>query len=198
MRKVLIEITILGLLLTIGCSMFPVDFTSTSGQKAGDEELSAAGKSEADKEPISLAGIRLGASAEEVVGRLGSEYREEKFDDGGFFGESFAIWHYEGIDVVIGLESEKVLQLEAYIPQFVTQNGDKVGNEASKVLEKYRAEYPEYEGANSDGPLGGWFQLDESTLLIFSFNEDRSRFNQVIPENSKVEAITLGYTYFFD
>lgn len=200
MKKLLSVLIILGILLTFGCSSSNVDSSpqmSEQGDLPEEKDTISETEDELVNEGTNIAGIHLGDSQAQVLEILGDKYTEEKFEDEGFFGEGFAMWHYEGIDVVIGLESQKVLQIDVYAPQFTTNLGDKVGDNANSVLEKYRSKYEEYVGANSDGKLTGWFQTEEDTLLIFSFNEDRSRFNEEITADSKVEAITLGYTYFF-
>jgi hypothetical protein len=200
MKKLLFVLVILGILFTFGCSSSNVESSPQVPEQGAlpDEEGSISGaENDLVNEGTSIAGICLGDSKTQVLEILGDKHKEEKFEDDGFFGEGYAIWQYEGIDVVIGLESQKVLQIDVYAPGFTTNLGDKVGDNAASVLEKYRSRYQEYVGANSDGKLTGWFQTDEDTLLIFSFNKVRSRFNEEVTADSKVEAITLGYTYFF-
>lgn len=196
MKKLLVAVIIMATLFTVGCT----SLVNNEAKDPGQENLT---RQDENREPdqtddsASLAGIHLGDSVQTVSDVFGDDYKEEKFEDDGFFGEGFALRQYDGIDVVIGLSSQKVLQIDVYGSQFTTNLGDKVGDKANSVLEKYRSKYREYEGVNSDGKLTGWFQTDEETLVIFSFNEERSRFNEEVTDDSKVEGITLGYTFFF-
>lgn len=154
---------------------------------------------EEERSQTSLGDIHLGESADSVRQKLGEDYTPETFAEEGFFGEGYQVWHYAGgMDLIIGLESKKVLQIEVKSPKYPTDAGTKVGDSAEKVLEQYRAEYEEFEGANSDGKLAGWFRTEEHVILIFSFNEDHSRFNESVNADSTVQAITLAYTFFFD
>jgi hypothetical protein len=196
MKKLLVAVIIMATLFTVGCSS-AVNNESKDPEQENLTEQSENREPEPTDDSTSLAGIHLGDSAQTVSDVLGDGYKEEKSEDDGFFGEGFVLRQYEGIDVVIGLSSQRVLQIDAYGSQFATNLGGKVGDKANSVLEKYRSKYSEYEGVNSDGKLTGWFQTDEETLVIFSFNEDRSRFNEEVTDDSKVEGITLGYTFFF-
>lgn len=148
---------------------------------------------------MSLGGITIQTTADEVTELLGDNFTEDTYDEGGYFGEAYSIWWYdEGIELLVGAESKEVIQMEVSSSKFKTNLGFGVGDDAQEVLEVYRSLYEEYEGANSNGKLPGWFVNDEGVLLIFSFNEDGSRFNEKIDSDAKVTHITLAHAMFFD
>lgn len=145
-----------------------------------------------------LGGIRLGMTVAEVEKLLGQQFTEELREEGGYFGESFAIRSYKGCDLVIGKTTGKVLQIDVFAPEYPTEQGVKVGDASIAALEKYRLKYPEWVGNQSPDVLTGWFKTEPDILLIFSSMENRERSNDNLADASKITAITLGYIKFFD
>ncbi len=145
-----------------------------------------------------LGGIRLGMTTAEVEKLLGRQFSEELREEGGYFGESFAIRSYKGCDLVIGKTTSKVLQIDVLTAEYPTALGVKVGDASIAALAKYRQKYPEWVGNQSPQILVGWFKTEPGVLLIFSSMENRERSNRNLTDASKITAITLGYDKFFD
>ena len=118
MKKLLSVLIILGILFTFGCSSSNVDSSpqmSEQGDLPEEKDTISETEDELVNEGTNIAGIHLGDSQAQVLEILGDKYTEESLKTK-VFGEGFAMWHYEGIDVVIGLESQKVLQIDVYAP----------------------------------------------------------------------------------
>jgi len=97
MKKLLFVLIILGILFTFGCSGSNVDSSpqvSGQGDLPEDKDTTSETENDLDNEGTSIAGIRLGDSQTQVLEILGDKYKEEKFEDEGFFGEGFAMWHF--------------------------------------------------------------------------------------------------------
>src|SRR5690554_1469252 len=109
MKKLLVAVIIMVTLFTAGCSSAVNNESKDPGQENLTEQ-SENREPEPTDDSTSLAGIHLGDSAQTVSDVLGDGYKEEKSEDDGFFGEGFVLRQYEGIDVVIGLSSQRVLQ----------------------------------------------------------------------------------------
>jgi hypothetical protein len=147
----------------------------------------------------SLGGIYLGMSVEELDKIVKAEYSEEFVEEGGYFGENIIYRHYtNGCDLVIDEESGEVLQVDVYSAEYPTNLGVKVGHHSMQVINNYREDYEEWVGNQSPEKLAGWFLVEPETLLIFSSQENRERYNGNLTEDSKIYGITLGRPQYFD
>lgn len=149
----------------------------------------------------SLGGIRLGDTSEKVTEKLGKPESDNAFDDeSGLIGEGYHLWEYSrGMEALIGSDSGKLLGITVTSSEFSTNLGVKVGDTAADALKKYRAKYQEFQGANSDGKLTGWFAVEDGMLVILDFNKsDGTRINESVSSDSKVESIELAYAGQFD
>ncbi len=146
-----------------------------------------------------LGGIRLGMTAAEVEKVLGLNFADKLRDEVGPFGESWIVRSYgSACDLVIGQTSGKVLQIDVFSSVFPTAQGIKVGDPSISALNRYRQLYPEFIGNQSPAKLAGWFETEPGVLLIFSSQENRERSNLNLTPDSKIHAITLGYSKYFD
>jgi len=148
----------------------------------------------------SIAGICLDDAAEIVEMILGNEYEESFSDIEGHFGEPYYIRTYnDGLSIIIGQNSGKVLEIELTSTEYETWLGDRIGDTAEEVLSKYRKKYTEPETIHSDGKLEGWFNVGNGIILIFDFNkEDNMIVNTDISPVSKVELIKLTKMQYLD
>ncbi len=146
-----------------------------------------------------LGGIRLGMTAAEVEKVLGQVFTEKLREEVGPFGENWTVRSYNsGCDLVIGQTTGKVLQIDVFSTAFPTAQGVKVGDASIPELNRYRQLYPEFIGNQSPEKLAGWFVTEPGVLLIFSSMENRERSNHNLTPDSKIQAITLGYSKYFD
>jgi len=174
----------------------PEDSQADNGQPPDDKQ-----PKDADTSEIGIAGISLGDSSDKVKELLGDDYKETEQEEGGYFGESYYVWDYsdKGIYFIIGKDSDKVFEIELYAGDLKTNMGDKVGDTAKDILDKYRAKYEEPTSIHSDEKLEGWFDLGDTLLIIFDFNkDDESLVNDKIQPDSKVEIIKLTSSMFMD
>lgn len=148
----------------------------------------------------SLGGVRLGMTALEAEKILGQGYVDEECVEAGYFEEDVAIRSYAGdCKLIIGKETGLIKQIEVYSEFYPTALGFKVGDLAEQVLDTYSGRYEEFVGRHSSDKLLGWFLISKNgELLIFSAQEDRERFNEMIAPDSKITGITLAYVYYFD
>lgn len=147
----------------------------------------------------SLAGISLGDSSEKVQEILGDNFEESFHDEAGHFPESYFTWEYpEGTMVVVGHDSNKVLEIRSTSPERETDLGVKVGDQADKVLSTYREKYSEPDSIHG-GKLYGCFKVEEGQALAFAFNIENGYFNsEEIPTDKQVEGILLTYPTYID
>lgn len=148
----------------------------------------------------SLAGICLDDAAEIVDMILGDEYEESISEIEGHFGEPYYIRDYkDGLSIIIGQNSGKVLEIELSSTKYETWLGDKIGDTAEKVLSKYREKFTEPESIHTGGKLEGWFNVGSGIILIFDFNkEDNMIVNTDIKPDSQVELIKLTKMQYLD
>jgi len=148
----------------------------------------------------SIAGICLDDAAEIVEMILGDEYEESFSHIEGHFGEPYYIRNYgDGLSIIIGQNTGKVLEIELSSTKYETWLGDRIGHAAEEVLTKYRKKYTEPETIHSDGKLEGWFDLGKGIVLIFDFNKDDNMIvNTDITPDSKVELIKLTKMQYLD
>jgi hypothetical protein len=172
----------------------PPNQTSDQPTEPGNPNPTTLGQSQE-----SLGGLRLGMTVAEVEAILGKMFTTRVEEEGGAFREAFTVRTYtDGCDVVIGKTSGKVLQIEVYAAKFPTELGVKIGDNSLSALQKYRDKYPEFVGNQSPAILTGWFMTEPGILLIFSSMENRERSNRNLTADSRIHAITLGYSKFFD
>lgn len=166
--------------------------TSADHDKPADDPLPA-------EDRITLAGIGLGDSREMVKEKLGSDYQSEILDDGGFFGEATERWTYgDEVELIIGEETGKVLQMKLSSPEFAVSSGARVGDRADQVLPGYEAEYPLARDHFEGHELPGWFVVEEGVWLIFDFKDDDTWGNQTIENEDQIVSIHLAYERFID
>lgn len=148
----------------------------------------------------SIGGIHLGDSRTQATDVLGSDYEETFQEEGGHFGESYYIWDYqEGVKLIIGKESGKVLQIDVTTPEMETDMGVKVGDKVTAAIGKYQEEYTEPESIHSGEKLQGWFEVGEEALVIFDVDKDDDTIvNPEITPDSEVEMIRLVYSKYID
>lgn len=148
-------------------------------------------------EEITIAGIDLGCSADTVIEILGDDYVSEPLHaDGSWFGEPTARWLYEDVELIIGEESNTVLQVNLYGDGCTTSGGDRVGDRADKVLPKYEKKYALAQDHFQGQELPGWFVVEEGEWMIFNFQDDGTMVNQPIADADRVESIHLVYEKF--
>ena len=206
MKRLVIFLMLIIMVMILGCQSPLLNDPSdppTQEQGQEDPDVSQApdeNQSSPKFSVESLGRVRLGMSAEEVESILGNDYTQEIHDEGGYFGESIIVRTYaDGCDLIIGSNSDRVLQMEAYCDSYPTSMGFRVGDPSMQVMDAYRGKYREFVGRHSSEKLLGWFMIgDTCELLIFSSQENRERFNENIAADSKVTGITLGYSYYFD
>lgn len=147
-----------------------------------------------------IGGLALGDSLERVNSILGSDYEETIQMEEAYYGEPQIIREYlEGLTVIIGKESGKVLQIFCASPEFSTDMGAHVGAGAEAVLKQYRAIYEEPVSRHTNEKLIGWFKVGEDKLVIIDFNkDDQSMLNDPVEPDSQVERIILAYSSFMD
>lgn len=160
--KRIIFLTILTIIATtflFGCSL-------------PGSEINSNNQEEPPEEKISLAGISLGDSQGKVIAVFGDQYTERYNEEPGYYGEPQLFLNYDsGLRIIIGSESKKILDILVDASEFTTGSGEKVGDNAQEVLDKYREQFDEFQGENSDGKLVGWFKVDEESLIIFDFGQ---------------------------
>jgi hypothetical protein len=173
-------------------------------EQAGTNNEDASGNDENDSAVTgkgeSLAGIALGAAKEEVVQKLGDNYDEEYHEEGAYYGESYYFWEYpQGIRLLIGANTNKVLQIFVTSPDYVTALGAKVGDTYQDVRAKYEGKYAVPESRHGSGRLEGWYELPNYDVIIFDFDlEDDSVFNLEVQPDSQVEQIILTNWNYLD
>lgn len=154
---------------------------------------------EEDSTP-SIGGISLGDSTGKVDKSLGLDFQLVSIEDGGYFGESYQERTYpNGIKIILGKSSGKVLQIMSTDANLTTDLGIKIGDVSEEILQTYRVKYKEPVSQHGSDKLNGWFEVGNGQLMIFDFTaNDESMVNQVIKPESKVERIVLTYSHFMD
>ncbi|HOQ10221.1 MAG TPA: hypothetical protein PLG09_08875 [Syntrophomonadaceae bacterium] len=162
-------------------------------ESQGEQEQYPAGE-------ITIAGINLGDRGDKVKEILGDDYTSAPLHaDGSWFGEPTTRWLYGGdLEVIIGEESNTVLQVNLYGDGYSTSRGDRVGDRADKVLPVYEREFALAKDHFEGRELPGWFVIREGEWLIFNFQDDGTMVNQVIDDDEPVVSIHLVYEKFMD
>lgn len=192
MRKIVAAIMI-GLLLfvSIGCA-------SRDGQKH-DDTTNPIDKSDGQEFQANLGGIKIGDSESKVFEILGNEFEETVYDEALSLGEPFVKRFYKnGMMVVIGTDSKKVLEISTSSAATSNNLGFKVGDKAEDVLTYYRSKYKEAQSNQGDGKLIGWFILKDQELVIFNFEKGDSMVNKDIKPDSVIERIRLTNMKYMD
>ncbi|MBE3582303.1 MAG: hypothetical protein IMW96_11845 [Thermoanaerobacteraceae bacterium] len=148
----------------------------------------------------SVGGIHLWDSPEDVQKVLGKDCRQIFVQEEAYYGESQFIWQYdEGIEIVIGVDTRKVLDIVAYSPAFATNLGAKVGDRAGDVVALYRSRYKEPQSRHGPGILEGWIEVGDGAYLIFDFDRDNGTYvNETWKDGDKVELIKLTHSFYMD
>lgn len=154
----------------------------------------------AENKTPSIGGISLGDSAQRVTTELGSEFQVLTIEEEGYYGEPYEERSYKnGLTLVIGRNSQRVLQISSTAVNAPTELDVRIGDPANSVLTKYRAQYQEPVSPHGAGKLEGWFEVGDGQLMIFDFKaDDDTLVNQTITAGSKVEQIVLAYAQFMD
>jgi len=176
--KQIIALAVVGVMLLIGgCAGEPRDETTPS-----------------------IGGIHLGDTRNQVTDVLGNDYEESFEEEGGHFGEPYYILDYrEGVKVIIGKDSGKVMQVDVTAPDMATDMGVKVGDKAIEAIAKYREKYSEPESIHSGEKLEGWFQVGEGALVILDVDRDDDTIvNPQITSDMEIEMIRLVYSRYID
>lgn len=148
----------------------------------------------------SIGGIKRGDSKDQLLAAFGTRYEEDTFEEEVSLGEPFARLSFpNGITAIVGIETNKVLEIETNSADTVTNLGFKVGDDAREVLAKYRTMYQEPQSRHSDDTLIGWFLLQDEELIIFNFDQDEVLVNdpQLKPD-AKVKRIKLSNFDYMD
>ncbi|KPU44777.1 hypothetical protein OXPF_18630 [Oxobacter pfennigii] len=151
--------------------------------------------------PRSLGGICLGDSIEDVVKILGKDYKESlETDDSGYFKEDLTVWTYDkGITVKFGKETEKVISVTSFSPDFETDLGVRVEDSAKTGFEKYKPKSDQVTSRHTGEPLEGWFDIGEEKLIILDFDKgNNTKVNSIVEDSSIIEEIVLAYWDHFD
>lgn len=153
-----------------------------------------------DNQRVSLGKIHLGDPFSQVEQILGKDYKETLHEEPGHFPEAWYSREYtKGIKFVVGKDSGKVLEIDAVAGDFPTNLGVKVGDSAEKVSQQYGSKYKPFESRHGDGPLEGFYQLEEDLIIIFDYNKDDDQlFNKDVKPDSKVEMIRLTQSKYLD
>ncbi len=107
--------------------------------------------------------------------------------------------YFSGIYLIVGKDSDKVLEINLTSDKYQTWLGDKIGVTADEVLSKYRDKYTEPVSIHSNEKLEGWFELGDGILIIFDFDKDDDMIvNIEITSDSKVELIKLTNIMYLD
>ena len=170
-------------------------------QEPSQSEVEASEQNEVDKsDKPAIAGICLGDTLEKVEGILGKDYKETYFEVEGYYGEPYFVREYDdGISLIVGKNSDKVLEINLTSDKYQTWLGDKIGVTADEVLTKYRKEFTEPESIHTNEKLEGWFDLGDGVLIIFDFDKDDEMIvNTEITSDSKVELIRLTNMMYMD
>lgn len=202
MKKMIAMISAMMLILLVGCSKAPqekqqgISPEKPAGIQQGQADNQGQGdnQGQVDNRP-SLGKIHLGDSLTQVEPILGKEYKETAYEEPGHFPEPWLKREYpQGITVIVGKNSGKVLELETTVPDFQSNLGVKVGDTAKTVSEKYGTKYTKFLSPQGDGELEGFYRLEAEQLIIFDYNkEDESLINKDVKPESKVEKIRLTY-----
>lgn len=148
----------------------------------------------------SLGNIHLGDPFSQAEKILGKDYQETFYDEPGHFPEAWYSREYkQGIRLIVGKDSGKVLEIDAIAADFATNLGAKVGDTAERIKDVYADKYKPFESRHGEGPLEGFYLLEDGQLMIFDYNrEDNQLVNTNVKPDSKVEMIRLTQSQYLD
>lgn len=191
-RGIMFFITLIILLTSSSC-------TEQSSFRHQEKNVSNQSEQKADESNTdqveNLAGIYLGMDGDEAAKILGSSYEKEEYeDDAGYMGEAAYQLEYDGIRLIIGQESKRVLEIDAYSDKIETALGIKVGDSFKDALDLYGKKYKEVISRHDGLVLTGWFDIGDNMVIIFDNNkEDIKLVNENIKPESRIEAIYMKY-----
>lgn len=193
-----ILLVIIMLTMLIGCTPAP-DLNKQPSQTNPFPGNPTPSPGVEDKVP-GIGGISLGDSSEKVTNILGPEFEVNSIDEDGYYGEPYDERTYSnGLKLILGKRSGKVLQIMSTAALMSTELDTKIGDDSASVLQKYRAKYKEPVSQHGAGKLDGWFEVGDDQLMIFDFNaNDETLVNKKIEPDSKIEQIILVYSTFMD
>ncbi|HHW31273.1 MAG TPA: hypothetical protein GXX20_06315 [Clostridiaceae bacterium] len=212
-KKTILIVLTVSLLILYGCSKYVdeknrIEYNKnkiSENQNEIEKDKNEINSSDASNQETanvsSLGGISLGYSPEMVVNILGDNYIESTEPDYfGIMGEDITVWSYDnGIVIRIGETTGKVLSVTSKNPDFQTDMGIKVGDDAETVFNAYKPKFEEAKSRHSDEILEGWYLVGDGTVMIFDFDKsDNAVINSNIASDSKVEEIILAYWKHFD
>lgn len=204
-KKVVTIVLICIMLIMAGCSrpavteppgITPEEITGEEPPALEEQEPEAP----APPDRTTLGGVSLGDDTARVQLMLGKNNTEEILPEDPFYSQGARIWAYpKGITVTFDLKSNRAINLEVTAADCATNLGVRVGDNAGEVMAEYRALYEEYEGLHSEGPIPGWFRVENGWLLIFDFDrEDETLVNSDVGAEAIVETIVLARAVDFD
>ena len=92
-----------------------------------------------------------------------------------------------------------MLRVVATSPDYKTDLGVKVGDDAETALKTYRDKFEEAKSRQNNETLAGWFLTENGTVVILDFDKsDDSSVNADVKPDSKVEEITLSKWEYYD
>lgn len=192
MKKLITAALVAVLTMAVfGCTPASSNQSTPSGQPA---------KNVAKEFEPNLGGIKLGDSREQVVQSFGTNFKQTTFDEDYSLGEPFVkLIFSNGITVVLGSNSNSVLEIETISPSTSNNLGVKIGDKAQNVLGNYRSKYKEANSNQGEGKLNGWFLInDRKELVIFDFDKDEAWGNAIIKPEAQVERIRLTNFRYMD
>ncbi len=145
-----------------------------------------------------IAGISRGDSKDKVIETLGDDYEEQVSEEAGYFGEPYTRMTYQNVSVIVGNNSNKVLEIETSSPDAETSLGFKVGDDAQDVLDEYEAKYETPKSRQDNTRLTGWFLIKDNDLVIFNFDNDGTLINEKVEPGAKVERIKITSFDYMD
>jgi hypothetical protein len=202
MKKVLVIITVFIMIFTFGgCKQQqnnpPQPAPQTPAPQTPAPQTPATPSQDTNKPAIG--NIGLGDSRDKVIETFGKDYKETFEQDPLNLGEPFYKWVYDrGIRLIIGKNTNQVLEIETTDPTLATNLGVKVGDTYETVNSKYGS-YKLFKSNQDNSDLAGWYELGNGQVIIFDFNRgDNAVVNKDIKPDSKVELIRITYSKFID
>jgi len=146
-----------------------------------------------------IGGISLGDPADEVLEAFGTDYDESVFDESLSLGEPFRRLTYDnGVIVVIGKDSQQVLEIESTSADVSNNLGYQIGDSAQAALQAFRDKYAEPKSNQDDSILNGWFLVRGQELVIFNYDQTDTLVNPDVNVNSKITRIKLSNFDYMD
>jgi len=213
MFKRLVIGVLAGALLLTGCNNgssqdqnLPDNSTGQVGQvtdlpgEVEKENQGEQGKEDSQESTPGLGGIHLGDDFTKAEELLGKDYKETLNEEQGHFSEAYYLREYsKGITLIVGKDSNKILEISVYSPDYPTNLGVKVGHTAEKVSQVYSAKYKLMESRHGYGLLEGFYLVEDGMVMIFDYNKgDNQIVNSEVKPDSQVEMIRLTRAEYLD